>query len=525
MTSDYSRIALSELKGQNFDVVLIGGGVNGASVANHLAAEGYSTLVVEKGDFGSGASSRSSRLLHCGLAGLAPPDGSPWHFIFRPGRLREGMKSAREMAKAREEFARTMPERVRRFTFCYPIYKDGMYSGWQIDLGFAALKAVAGSSIPLNYLRYNREETLAHPVGRYLTRPEMLKGMATFTEYQFDFAERMVMDTLLAAGANGALYRNHTAVTQFRRQNGLWQVRLQDQLSPEAPAVQVQAKVLLNLTGAWIDDVNKLTPSPSREQLITRKLGMHVMVQLPPEMRDFGIFSFARGDEPLLYIVPWRGMHYIGPTDMGNYRDSLDHVATTEEQIGVALKNARGVIQGVNLSREDVIYSWAGVQPRTFVPGDDHGSWSRTFHKVGSDKEAPLYALTGATLGRSRMSGRDGLKLVQSLIPASGKVGRLEYGAHHRPGTGIAAHQRNIEDPLNLADITYAVEQEQARTIEDLMFRRTGQAWSDDMGRSQVEMAASEMGSLLGWSESRRQAETQAYLELLDKRHRAVAPR
>ena len=118
MTNATNRLSLGALAGRIFDVVIIGGGVNGASVANHLCAGGYSVLLVEKTDFGSGASSRSSRLLHCGLAGLAPPQGSPWKFLLRPDRLKAGLKSAREMAKARQEFVLTMPEWLPHFTFC-----------------------------------------------------------------------------------------------------------------------------------------------------------------------------------------------------------------------------------------------------------------------------------------------------------------------------------------------------------------------------------------------------------------------
>src|SRR5947209_7521896 len=123
------RPPLSKLDGENFDVAIIGAGVNGASAAQHLSAAGYSVLLVDKGDFASGSSSRSSGLLHCGLRYLAP-GSSIWEFVRHPGRLAAALRMAKQAMESRAQLVTTAPERVRPMKFFFPIYKDGPYATW-----------------------------------------------------------------------------------------------------------------------------------------------------------------------------------------------------------------------------------------------------------------------------------------------------------------------------------------------------------------------------------------------------------
>lgn len=109
------REPLSALAGRRFDVAVIGAGANGASAAQHLAAAGYSVLLVDKGDFASGSSSRSSRLLHCGLRYLAPGK-SLWEFVAHPGRFATACRMASAAMDCRAQLVRTTPERTRAMT-------------------------------------------------------------------------------------------------------------------------------------------------------------------------------------------------------------------------------------------------------------------------------------------------------------------------------------------------------------------------------------------------------------------------
>ena len=125
------RPPLRTIDGEKYDVVIIGAGVNGASAAQHLSAAGYSVLLIDKGDFASGSSGRSSRLLHCGLRYLAP-GASMWDFARHPGMLATALRMAKQAMESRAQLVTTAPERVRPMKFHFPIYRDGPYANWQV---------------------------------------------------------------------------------------------------------------------------------------------------------------------------------------------------------------------------------------------------------------------------------------------------------------------------------------------------------------------------------------------------------
>ncbi len=306
------RPPLKTLHGESFDVAIIGAGVNGASAAQHLSAAGYSVLLVDKGDFASGSSSRSSRLLHCGLRYLAP-GSSIWEFVRHPARLATALRMAKQAMESRAQLVTTAPERARPMKFHFPVYKDGPYAAWQLDLAFRILAALGPSSVPLEYRRLSQSEILSTPLVRWLRDPEQLLGVAGFCEYQFEWPERICIDAVLDAERMGAVVRNYTSAVKIAREDrGTWSVTLTDSLAPEDSAV-VQAKVLLNVAGIWIDSVNS-TAGTAVHRCITGTKGVHVMFKLPPECVGYGIATINRAKEPF-YCVPWRGLHYFGPTE------------------------------------------------------------------------------------------------------------------------------------------------------------------------------------------------------------------
>ena len=123
----------------DYDIAIVGAGINGASAAQHLSAAGYRVLVVEQGDFANGASSRSSRLLHCGLRHLAN-GSSVTGMMMRPDRLLRSLATVRADMLARDEIVDSIPERVRAINFCLPIYGDDPYAPWHMDAAFAMLR-------------------------------------------------------------------------------------------------------------------------------------------------------------------------------------------------------------------------------------------------------------------------------------------------------------------------------------------------------------------------------------------------
>jgi glycerol-3-phosphate dehydrogenase len=424
------RDPISALDRKSFDVVIVGGGVNGASAAQNLAAAGYETLLVEKGDFATGASGRSSRLLHCGLRYLAPGK-SIWDFATHPGRLAVALRMARQAMQSRAQFVTETPERVRQLCFCFPIWKGGPYSGWQVDLAFKILGAVGSSKVPLDYKRLSPEEMARTPLVKWLRDADRIEGVAAFREYQFDGPERICVETALDAERLGATVRNYTALTGLEKAvDGSWTLTIQDTLNPAGTAT-VNARIVLNTAGIWIDRVaaRAADSRPSRRILGTK--GTHIVVKLPAECSDYGVATINRVEEPF-YCIPLRDLHYFGPTETV-YEGDPDDVHPTEPEIEWLIAEANHLMPALNLKRKDVLFSWSGVRPLTYDEALPKGKRSREIHDCANDGLPNVYAMTAGPIMTHRSAGTELLDLVAAKIKPSRPAQPLSYAARLFP--------------------------------------------------------------------------------------------
>ena len=220
------RPDLKSLDGAGFDVVVIGAGINGANSAQCLSAAGYSVLLIDKGDFGSGSTSRSTRMLHCGLRYFETPR-PVIDFALNPRKFAIALRMAKAAMEIRGEIVKDSPDRVRPIKLCFPIFRDGPYRAWQLDLGFKILGAFGPKDVPLEYERIPGEQAKTLPLVSQLRDVEQLHSVAVFTEYMFDWPERFCIDAVLDAERMGAVVRNYTTARLVERNNrGHWLVRL-----------------------------------------------------------------------------------------------------------------------------------------------------------------------------------------------------------------------------------------------------------------------------------------------------------
>ncbi|HLI12074.1 MAG TPA: FAD-dependent oxidoreductase [Alphaproteobacteria bacterium] len=512
------RPSLAALDHQSFDVAVIGAGVNGASAAQTLAAAGYSVLLVDKGDFASGSSSRSSRLLHCGLRYLAP-GSSMWEFVRHPDRLAVALRMARQAMAARSQFVTTTPERARSMKFCFPIYKGGPYATWQVDLAFRILKALGSKEVPLDYRRLDPGIVRGTPLLQWLRDQERLSSVAMFREYQFEWPERICMDAILDAERMGAVVRNYTAARRLERVGDKgWRITLRDELAPEAEAA-ITAKVVLNMAGIWIDRVNAQaggTAHPRRK--ITGTKGVHIMIRLPPECQDYGIATLNRLNEGF-YCVPWRGMHYFGPTET-LYEGDLESIRPLEEEIKFLLDEANYLLPALKLKRDDVIFAWAGVRPLTYdealLP---QGKRSREIHDLGGEGMPDVFALTAGPIMTHRSAGEEIARVVARRIAPSRPAQALSYAAHLYPDNQNSPTLLDDDTTVKLADLRAAAAREHVTNLADLLFRRTGAGWTATMGAEAATRAAEAVADLLGWDQARIAREVASYREYLARNH------
>jgi glycerol-3-phosphate dehydrogenase len=516
---------LASLNGNHFDVAIIGAGINGASTAQHLSAAGYRVLVVDQGDFASGATSRSSRLLHCGLRHLAT-GSNLWTSFLRPDRLARSLGIARADMLARDEMVRSIPHRLKPINFCLPIYTDDAYAPWHLDAAFATLRMMSPTGVKLDYRRYHPENLEQVPIAAWMRDPGKLRSVAVFREYLFDWPERIALDALFDARRLGAEVHNYVRVKQLERiePNGNWRLSLasveqngsgkQSTLDSRA---QVTADLVLNLAGAWVDEINR-QPGTAIEPLCAGIKGIHIAVRLPDEFADWGVFAYNSIGEPL-YCLPSNGIHYIGLTRRP-FEGDVNDVSATDEEIDWMISETNRCLPKLAIQRSDILFTWAGINPLTRDVENPLGSRDIKIHNLSSNGLPGMLSLTGGAITTHRRVAKRLVREVSKSLAASGSPQQMKF---EQTGAVIPVDDCQITSEaasVSSLAVKRCASDEQPGNLGDLLMRRLGAGWSSDQGlalaRPVAELAASE----LDWSEARIDAEVKAYQQHLSAARR-----
>ncbi|WP_018263974.1 FAD-dependent oxidoreductase [Methylobacterium sp. WSM2598] len=469
---------------RRYDVVIIGGGINGTSAARELTAAGYKVLLAEMFDLAHGASSRSSRILHCGLRYFetSRPLRS---FLSSPRRLASAAGMARAAMQARAELNALRPEICKPFTMCFPVYGGDAVKGWHLDLGFGLLRRLGPARPVLDYRRVAGDFDRHVPFVCDLRDRDRLRSVATYREYIIDSPDRLCVDAALEAERGGAELRLFTRATiAGRTAEGGWSLRLSGQGSVE----MVEAPVVLNLAGTWSDEIIAgIAPEP-RVPLVTGTKGAHIVVRLPPRYAGHGIACLHRGGHPF-YCLPLGGdLFCFGPTETPYGGDAADAVAT-DEDVAFLIEEANFLLPGLRLRRSDVVFTWAGVRPLGYDARQPMGRRVREIHDLADRGLPGIFAMTAGPVMSHLSAGRDLRKA----------VGRVLAPSRLPPVPPLPASR---PDPAagDMARMRHAVGAEHARDLMGILYTRTGLAWGRHLDRRTVEVAAETVSDLLGWS-------------------------
>jgi glycerol-3-phosphate dehydrogenase len=312
---------------------------------------------------------------------------------------------------------------VSPFRFCFPIYADGPYAPWQLDVGFRLLDILGPGDLSLDYKRYTRKDMDKVPFSRWMRDPQKLKGFAVFRDYQFLSAERLVVDTLKDSHRLGAVVRNYTECVGAKRAGNLWELDLQDR-HDSSESVTIKCSVVLNTSGPWGDQLTERLTGISKRRLVGLK-GIHILVSLPEELAQWGMMGINSENETL-YCLPWKGMHYIGPTRTP-YDQDMDSVVCTEKEVDWMLSEINLIIPKLNLTRNDVHYTYAGIQPVSYDPKDPKGTRQIRIHDLGNEGFPNMLMLTGGPIMTYRIIGSDLADAVAKRISPSGSARKLSY--------------------------------------------------------------------------------------------------
>lgn len=497
---------LDPINGRTFDVVVIGGGIIGAASAREAARAGYSVLLVEKSDFATGATSRSSRLLHCGLRYFETPN--PFRtFARHPGRLAVALRMARQAMQCRHEFVKQAPERVTPIEMLFPIYRNGHYLPFQVDMGFKILSGLAPRDVPLNYRRLSREEALAHPMCANLANKEDLHSAAVFTEYQFQWPERICIDAILDAEALGAVVLNYTEASLGDLHDDVRSLTLRH---ADGSAAVVMGRRVLAMAGLWIDRVTTTAaPDAPRKSFGTK--GAHIVVKLPEALQGIGIATVNNLEEPF-YCIPQGDLHYIGPTET-IYTGDPDEICCDDGDIEFLVSESRKLFPGFGIERKDVVRTWAGVRPLTYDPTHPKGKRSRELHDLTADGLPGVLAMTAGPIMTHLDAGREVVAKLKQQISPSGTSQAAQYRPHlPLENTNTAPVLAGRHD-YHLADVGVAVRDEYAICLADVLYRRMGLGWQHQFSWDELAPIADAMAHELNWSNERRDAEIRRFQE------------
>jgi len=528
------------LAGQEFDVVVIGGGITGCATARDAALRHLKVLLVEREDFAFGTSSRSSKLIHGGLRYL-----ETYQF-----------KLVAESLRERERMLVTAPHLTEVRPFLYLLYDGYPESRSKLNLGLTFYDVASGQWRKRRHSMLNAKQVLDREP---YVRANGLRGAGQFYDVLTDDA-RLTIDTVKGAADAGAWVLNHAAVTGLILEGGQARgVTISDRLSDRT--FNVQARQVLNATGPWTEQTRALETPGGQEHRLRPTKGVHIVLRRSDFPLDTALFLRSPDDNRVVWPIPslQDDLVYIGTTDT-DYDGDPDDVHPDESDIRYLLNVANHVIPTAKLDESQIVGSWAGLRPLVApARGTSAGNTSRE-HEISTGPSGML-TISGGKLTSSRLMAaqfvdaaerRLGLPHRRSAAgstPISG--GRMErcrqirteaatigvpedlvehwlrrYGSN---AARVLRRWRASPDATDLigprllsrAEVRYCVEEELCRGVADLLVRRTSLFfWDPTGGVSHLEGIAAELAELLGWSDAERAAQVAAYRELV-RRHRS----
>ena len=470
--------------GSAFDVLVVGAGITGAGIARDAARRGLRVLLVDKDDFASGTSSRSSRLIHGGLRYL------------EHGQL----KLVFEASGERRRLLRLAPHLVRPLRFVWPVYDGARVPLWKVVAGVTLYDALA---LFRNVRRHRRLSVRQVEAEEPALAIDALRGGVSYYDAATDDA-RLTLANALDAERSGATVLNHTAMAGFTLTNGrVTGARLVDQLTGDA--TEIAARATVNATGPWSDDVHRLEGAADHARVRGSK-GAHIMVPHDRVNNRAALTLLSPEDGRVMFALPAGDFTVFGTTD--TFTDaSPDQVRASEDDVAYLLAAANRFFPSARLQRNDVVSAWAGIRPLVATDADTPNAASRE-HAI-QVTPAGVVTITGGKLTTYRIMAAQVVDVVarrvgaggpsttaHAPLPDDGPARDLACAQDLHAGTPIVPGSR-----WRWGELRWAAEHAHARTLADLFIRRTKLAFETrDHGLGVASAAADYVAPLLGWT-------------------------
>lgn len=381
---------IKRLSKDEFDLVVIGGGITGGGIALDAASRGLKVALVEKGDFASGTSSKSTKLIHGGLRYLKQFDF--W--------------LVKEVGSERAIVHKLAPHLVLPEKMLLPLIENGSYGKWLTSIGLKVYDILAQVTGDDKRKMLEKKEALKLEP---LLPKKILKGAGYYAEYRTDDA-RLTIENIKTSLQFGAEALNYTEVKEFvYTDEKVAGVKVLDVISGKG--FNIRSKYVINAAGPWVDELRSMNNSKKGKQLHLTK-GVHLVFpheKLPVKQSVY----FDIPDGRMMFAIPRGKVTYVGTTDT-NYNKDKDHVDIDLADAIYLLSAVNNMFPKINLEMEDIISSWAGLRPLIHEEGKSASELSRKDEIFTSD--TGLVSIAGGKLtGYRKMAERVVNRIVQKM--------------------------------------------------------------------------------------------------------------
>lgn len=530
---------ITEIANQEYDLLVIGGGATGSGIALDAASRGMKTLLVEKGDFASGTSSKSTKLIHGGLRYLKQFE----------------IALVREVGRERAVVHRLAPHLVVNEKMLLPLIKDGTYGKMMTAIGLMVYDVLAGVESEDQRVMLSKKETTKQEP---LLKEEILEGSGLYAEYRTDDA-RLSIEVLKTAASYGAHCFNYLEVRDFvYEEDRVSGAICYDYLSEQE--VTVKAKQVVSAAGPWVDELRAKNDSLEGKHLFLSK-GVHIVVSHERFPLRQSIY-FDMPDGRMVFAIPRGKITYIGTTDTQYFGDK-NNPRTNIEDVEYLLQGTNLIFPEVNLSLADVESSWAGLRPLIHEEGKSASEISRKDEIFIS--ETDLISIAGGKLtGYRKMAER----VVDVVAKKLGKRHDLKFkkcstqkititGGGFESSEAVRVYAQQITDRLSphgidpyqarylvhnygtqtdqileifskmeeqntqslaLAELRFTLENEMVHTAMDFFSRRTGRIYFDiNSIRKLSDEVLRYLQQYFAWDDARMQSEIDEVQKTLEE--------
>jgi len=504
------------LDGQHFEVLVIGGGINGVAIARECARAKRRTLLVEQHDFASGTTSRSTRIVHGGLRYLEQGD----------------LAQVRESLRERQQLVRQYPHLVHPLQFLLALDDSTRRSALAIRAGLWLYRRMGGARLAVN-----GHEERSH-LDRLLDAGRRF-SVFSFEDAQCEFPERLVAEWLVEATRAGCELRNHTRVLAVKTSNGRASgALLRDELNTRESSVN--ANWIINATGPWADLVCQSSGVCTDGPMVGGVRGSHIVLPRFVGAPEAAVYTEAVDGRPI-FVIPWNDQILVGTTEVPDDSDP-GRVRPSHDEIEYLLASLQRLFPQIQVSSDDVRYAFAGIRPLPYTLESTPLAITRrhSFHDHAKDGAAGMISLIGGKLTTAASVAREcarrigiatvkvpcvGMatesdleKLAERAVTEIAEIAGISresargihewYGPRSLEIAQRARSNPKLREPLCphtehiVVEAVDAFENQCAVTLGDVLLRRVpvalGPCWSTECSR----VAGSQIAASMGWRET-----------------------